>query len=226
MVDAGKAALVRQATKEKPFVNSLGMKFVPVPGTNVLFCVWETREQDFAAFSRATGVKPGPKNPKEYYDSSPTGPTMPVTGVTKAECDAFCRWLSQKESLTYRLPSDEEWSAAAGNTIFPWGDNPSPPAVKANIVGEEIKTGLWPKNSTVAVAHRDLFPRASPVGSFPSNAFGIFDLAGNVWERTIGGKIRGGSWANHPIASATQKEWGFCGGHIGFRCVVEVAPGQ
>ena len=42
-------------TRDAPFVNSLGMKFVPVPGTEVLFCIWETRVQDFEAFTRATG---------------------------------------------------------------------------------------------------------------------------------------------------------------------------
>jgi len=219
---------VQQATKERPFVNSLGMKFVPVPGTNVLFSVWETREQDFAPLSRATGVKPAPKNPKDYTQCSPTGPTMPVTMVGKAECDAFCRWLSQKESLTYRLPSDDEWSAAAGNTIFPWGDNQPPPSVNANIAGEEAKTGQWPKNRPVTVGHQDRFPRASPVGSFPPNALGIFDLGGNVWERTTGRKdgIRGGSWVDTPVSTAGQLISSPINGHIGFRCVVEVPPGQ
>ena len=40
-----------------PFENSLGMKFVPVPRANVLFGVYETRVQDFAAFAKATGFK-------------------------------------------------------------------------------------------------------------------------------------------------------------------------
>lgn len=52
----------QNATTARPFVNSLGMKFVPVPGTEVLFCIWDTRVKDFEAFvnaarATATGAK-------------------------------------------------------------------------------------------------------------------------------------------------------------------------
>jgi len=46
------------ATEERPWVNSLGMKFVPVAGTQVLFSIWDTRVQDFEAFVRDTGYNP------------------------------------------------------------------------------------------------------------------------------------------------------------------------
>ena len=47
-------AAVATATKDAPFVNSLGMEFVPVPGTKVLFCRTVTRVRDFRAYGKAT----------------------------------------------------------------------------------------------------------------------------------------------------------------------------
>jgi hypothetical protein len=46
---------LEKATKEQPWQNSLGMKFVPVPGTQVLFCIWDTQVEDYSAFVDATG---------------------------------------------------------------------------------------------------------------------------------------------------------------------------
>lgn len=125
---------VPAATKEQPWTNSLGMKFVPVPGTVALFSIWDTRVQDFEAFASATGHDAT----KDTYSlrsddwkqrgdtwKSPgfaQGPTHPVAGVSWEDAKAFCRWLTDKErregrlaaSQNYRLPTDAEWSVAVG----------------------------------------------------------------------------------------------------------------
>ena len=142
------------------------MVFVPVPGTKVQFCIWETRVQDFVAFVSATGydatrdmfsladggfVKDGHtwKNP-----GFEQGPTHPVTGVSWDDANAFCAWLTEKErkrgmiqtNQTYRLPTDAEWSAAVGLS----GEDGRTPAEKqkrANLL-------LWAPVNQVGAAKR------------------------------------------------------------------------
>lgn len=121
-------------TKEHPYENNLGMKFVPVQGTNVLFSIWETRVKDFEAFVEATGhnatggmyslEKGGWKQAgKTWKDPGfeQTGEHA-VCGVSWEDATAFCEWLTKEErkagriaaEQSYRLPSDVEWSAAVG----------------------------------------------------------------------------------------------------------------
>ena len=122
------------ATKEKPWVNTLGMKFVPVTGTPVLFGVWHVRVQDFEAFVKATGhdattnifslKADGWKQRGDTWKSPgfAQGPTHPVCGVSWADAQAFAKWLTEKErregkltvGQSYRLPADWEWSVAVG----------------------------------------------------------------------------------------------------------------
>jgi hypothetical protein len=130
---AGKVGLAA-ATKERPWINSLGMKFVPVPGTTTLFCIWETRVKDFEAFVNATGYdatsgmfsarKGGWRQNGDSWKSPGflQGPTHPVCGVCWDDAHAFCEWLTEKEQKAgllmsreaYRLPTDSEWSLAVG----------------------------------------------------------------------------------------------------------------
>jgi hypothetical protein len=128
------AQTLERATKEHPWVNSLGMKFVPVAGTGVLFSVWDTRVQDFEAFVADTnyGASGGmwSLGKDEWKQRGATwkepgfsqGPTHPVVGVSWNDAKKFCEWLTAREQGSgmlprgriYRLPTDAEWSAGVG----------------------------------------------------------------------------------------------------------------
>lgn len=183
--------------------NTLGMKFAPVPGLRVQFCLWETRVADFQKFLDATER---PWTAPDFEQS----PAHPVVNVTWDDASAFCDWLTKKErqegKLTakgrYRLPYDTEWTAAAA---FPSGEGNTPEARLKNSV-------VWPwghywppladDGNFGPVLKTDRYEFTSPVGSFKPNRFGFFDLGGNVWEwcedwynqATVTKTLRGGSF--------------------------------
>lgn len=134
--NAGLISLADQAVPQprQVWTNSLGMEFVPVPGTDVLFCRWETRVKDFGAFTKDAGyavtngvyllrkgkwVQDGGTWKKVGFAQDGK---HPVVGANWADAQAFCEWLTQKEhkaevlkmSQAYRLPRDWEWSVAVG----------------------------------------------------------------------------------------------------------------
>ncbi|MEI7732420.1 MAG: SUMF1/EgtB/PvdO family nonheme iron enzyme [Verrucomicrobiota bacterium] len=186
------------------------MPFVMVPGTKVLFCIWDVRVQDYGHYS----------NPR--IDWNRMQPFMndkdmihPVAYVSWHDAKAFCAWLSQKEraegrlgaGLEYRLPTDAEWSYAVGigdqegdgtpsdkngklQDVYPWGNHWPPPK---DVVNYDQSL------------HVDTYPGTSPVGSFKPNQFGLYDMGGNVWqwcEDWFDAKqqyrvLRGGSWGGY-----------------------------
>ncbi|MFT3777174.1 MAG: formylglycine-generating enzyme family protein [Ottowia sp.] len=108
----------------------------------------------------------------------------PVVNVTWNDALAMARWLSQREGVTYRLPTEAEWEYAARGgtrTRFPAGDDPAVLPATANTFDRE--TALrWPRWREQAGDGSDGYPFTAPVGSFAPNAFGLYDMIGNAWE--------------------------------------------
>jgi formylglycine-generating enzyme required for sulfatase activity len=157
------------------------------------------------------------------------GDEFPVFNVTWNDANAFCKWLSQVEGKTYRLPTEAEWEFAcrAGTTTpYYWG-------------------------TTFGSANVTLYARRGsnrsdldflPVGQLRPNAFGLFDMCGNEAERCqdkyapytadpladppgpdqgTGHVLRGGSVHDVPWASgSTYRQPGL--GVAGFRVVMEL----
>jgi formylglycine-generating enzyme required for sulfatase activity len=129
-------------------------------------------------------------------------PTHPVVCVTWHDAMAYVQWLSEETGQIYRLPTEAEWEYAARGgtrTQYWWGNEAKNHYANCKNCGNP-----WDGKST------------APVGSFTANGFGLYDVAGNVWEWTcsyytdkysgqetrcgVGEQLprtlRGGSWVN------------------------------
>jgi hypothetical protein len=124
--------------------------------------------------------------------------SLPVAGLSCDAAESYCRWLSSRDTteLIYRLPTEEEWLAAAlagGHGPWPWGSRrPDGNLLNLSDSNEE----LLRRHPSIT----DGFVQAAPVGSFPPNRWGMYDMAGNVWEwcssvdPDSSPVARGGSW--------------------------------
>ena len=148
----------------------------------------------------------------------------PVVCVSWNDARAYCRWLSEKEMHAYRLPTEAEWEyacRAGSQTLFSTGESVSSLRGFANAGDQSLRKQL-PLAGRPAAWH-DGFAFTAPVGSFRPNAFGLFDMHGNVGEwcedwfdpQGYAAKsaakrnpdstrrwraIRGGSWFNTPTS--------------------------
>jgi formylglycine-generating enzyme required for sulfatase activity len=106
----------------------------------------------------------------------------PVVNVSWNDAREFCAWLSRKEGQTYRLPTEAEWEYACrgGTTTRYWsGDDPETLAAVGNVPDRTAADKIHLGGSIQA---RDGYVFTAPVRRFEPNAFGLFDMHGNVWE--------------------------------------------
>lgn len=177
----------------------------------------------------------------------------PVVMVCHEDADAFCQWLSKKDSRRYALPTEAQWEYAArggkDGLRFPWGEE-YPDGKKLNSAD---------RRSPVPWADRTLddgSARLAPVGSFQPNGFWLYDMAGNAWElcadffesrayevdksgtltdptgpaRTKKRAVRGGNWAFGAGIARNAFRFGLdldlCTDLAGFRVVADAGYGE
>ncbi len=177
----------------------------------------ETTVAGFTAFLNDTGASPGlSPHPDMAHRGRRWVPAagrarMPVTHVTRHEAEAYCGWLSRRLGRRIRLPTEDEWEAAARGGIrgapWPWG---------------------WGSAEGRAILNR---PGPSAAGDLPANGYGLHDAAGNVFEWCAGeaaGGIpaRGGAWAEQdPDMGTVARRFAFRtdyrGADTGFRVAAD-----
>ena len=116
-----------------------------------------------------------------YTDASP------VINITRKDAREFCKWLEgmgtgNGPALELRLPAEAEWEFAcrAGRAgRFCFGDGDETLAVYANLA-DGTRKAMFPKGKGIEAKDGHVF--AAPVGQFKPNAFGLYDMHGNVWE--------------------------------------------
>ncbi|MDD2902492.1 MAG: formylglycine-generating enzyme family protein, partial [Syntrophales bacterium] len=195
--------------------------------------VTEVTNAQYARFLKGTGHRP----PLYWQDRNLNAPKQPVVGVTWQDAVAFSQWLTQVSGQPYRLPTEQEWEAAARGgregAPFPWGD-------AAPEAGGKLKANCRTNDLS---QHRFRF--TATVGAFPPNGFGLYDMAGNVAEWCLdryrppgsGGPfkpkilriLKGGSWFSSArdlrCAARQSAPPDYADGYIGFR-VAHPAPPQ
>ncbi len=98
--------------------------------------------------------------------------SYPVVGVTREDALAYAQWLGRD------LPTEAEWEFAARGGLtdaeYVWGDEQVP--------GGQWQANAWQGVFPVINEVKDGFPGSAPVGCFSANGYGLYDMAGNVWE--------------------------------------------
>ncbi|MFA0346733.1 SUMF1/EgtB/PvdO family nonheme iron enzyme [Vibrio sp. 10N.222.55.C6] len=190
-----------------------------------------TRVQDFRAFVKSTGYQTDAElmNTCDTFTNAEItsvsdndwqkpgfkqADNSPVVCVSQNDAQAYTRWLSESTGFTYRLPTPQEWEAAARagqDTNFWWGN--------------EFRTG---KANTGWAGTPWSNVSTSPVKSFMPTPTGFYDMVGNVWEWTTvqKGLAKGGAWSFSPEEAKVFNELyvapSTAANYLGFRVLREL----
>ena len=138
---------------------------------------------------------------------------LPMANVTLDDSRKYCVWLGAKLGCHARLPSEDEWETAA----------------RGGIVGARYPWGWGDPNGRACFAA----PAPRRVETFEPNPFGLYDMAGNVFEWCAPAGVatekivaRGGSWAEHDphLLRVFHRAWfrrDYRGADVGFRVLIE-----
>ena len=141
---------------------------------------------------------------RDDYLGERAADTLPVIHVSWNDAVAYAQWLSARTGKTYRLPSEAEFEYAlrAGkSTRYPWGDG-NPFKIYENVTGSELSPHLKRSWAKAFPRYDDNAWGPAPVGKYLANAFGLFDMNGNV------SKWVADCWHdNYTRAPADSKAW-------------------
>ena len=144
----------------------------------------------------------------------------PVMHVSWRDAQAMVAWLNQGTGRHFRLPSEAEWEYAARGgttTLYWWGNEPD-----GNYANTAMNTG------------RDHFRFTSPVGEFPPNPFGLYDVLGNVWQFVEdcrhgsyeGAPLDGSAWTGGDCDSRVVRGGGYASIRRGMQVAARAAAGE
>ena len=202
--------------------------------------MFEVTRDDFARFASANG------RTMPQLREGETG-TFPLVGIDWEDAMDYTMWLSKETGNTYRLPTEPEWEHAAragAERRYPAGDAPESVCTHGNVADRSaaLRFREW-----ATADCDDGFVRAAPVGRLEPNAFGLYDVLGNVaewtldcWHRSfdgapsdgrawiepdcVGRVVRGGSWDTGPdgVTLSARAPAGSPADDRGFRVVREL----
>lgn len=202
---------------------------------------FEISKSQFSEFIDATGYKTGDscwtmedgkgemRNQRNWLNPGYLQENNhPVTCVSIDDAEAYIKWLNQKTGKHYRLPTEAEWeyAARAGTSATRyWGDEADNACQYANVADLTLQRAGWKMTPHKC---EDDYVYTSPIGNYKPNAFGLFDMLGNVWEWTcsfdsgygsseeekctdlLSRRIyRGGSWINVPDYVRSSSRYGY-----------------